>query len=189
MGTIQLAVKLCWNIHRILQNKTRQSRLGPERYHVHDGKNANQNADLCHYLGVWAASNASWLEMRHQVALADDHRCVQVQVSRFRGPRPPQQLRSKELQVELYRFYWADCPGNDQGRSRWWPRSPQANHYCDICGFNRFLVVQVSLQYLHKYENLPGKWMFSTCFLRLLLSLKVFPQSKHLCKPGPSLTM
>ena len=27
MVTIQLAVKLCWNIHRILQNKTRQSRL------------------------------------------------------------------------------------------------------------------------------------------------------------------
>ena len=27
MVTIQLAVKLCWNTHRILQNKTRQSRL------------------------------------------------------------------------------------------------------------------------------------------------------------------
>jgi len=35
--------------------------------------------------------------------------------------------------------------------------------------FKKFLVVNISLQYLHWYEKVPGKWMFSTCFLKLVL--------------------
>ena len=37
---------------------------------------------------------------------------------------------------------------------------------------------------LHKYENLPGKWTFSTCFLRFPRSLPLLPHIVHLCQFG-----
>ena len=51
------------------------------------------------------------------------------------------------------------------------------------------LEVKVCWQYLQVYVKLPGKWIFSTCFLKLPLSLPTLPQTVHRCDWGPSFTM
>lgn len=62
--------------------------------------------------------------------------------------------------------------------------------YLAMWWFNRFFVANTWSQYLQGWDIEPGKWMFSTCFLRLNLWLFSFPQMVQLNTPVSwSLTM
>ena len=54
-----------------------------------------------------------------------------------------------------------------------------------LCIYNMFLVENISLQNWHWWRKVLGKWMFSTCFLRLLLSFETLPHSLHINALGP----
>jgi len=57
--------------------------------------------------------------------------------------------------------------------------------YVETWTYILFLALKVFPQYLQLYRKEFGKWMFSTCFLMLLLSWLTFPQRVHLWALGP----
>ena len=78
---------------------------------------------------------------------------------------------------EMFTLQSEEQSGKDLWKEETW--------FCNFVRVGNVLAAISGGQYLHVYENAPGKWIFSTCFLRLLLSVPVFPHRVHLLTPGP----
>ena len=79
---------------------------------------------------------------------------------------------------EMFTLQSEEQSGKDLWKEETW--------FCNFVLVGKVLAAISGGQYLHVYEKAPGKWIFSTCFLRLLRSLPVWPQRVHLWAFNPA---